>query len=1786
MEEKEPVFSKDVCQDTNTNSMFTRLRVQLLFVAVALALLTLFAPHNAIPQALAQEQHHADIVVDLGDGTIEVERVTFTEDSISGLDALKATSLNVVESNGTICSINGIGCPADDCFCGCPPPFEPCIFWNYHHQEDGAWQFSQVGAGDYVVTDGAGEGWSWGGTPPVLTAQMLATEATLDWLRTQQGDDGSFPTLFGDPTGPTLDILLSFAAANVDSADWPSKNGNTMLDYIESHGVDYANSGPSAAGKLVLGVVAGGLDPHSFNGTDLIGIINGNYDEATGAYGTNTWDQAYSMLALKAAGETIPAAAVNTLIDRADATNGYWTYGPDSDFSYVDTTGLVLQALIAAGQSPDSDVIKNAVAYLGTVQTDDGGFPNLPPFAGPEPDYGNANTTLMAMQGLIAAGENIQGADWTKGSNNPTSFLLSLQQPDGGIATDPTSTESNLFATQQVIPAMVGKPFPLANADMALQDGITWLQDQQQSDGSFGDVDSTIDAIFALAANGVDPKDVTQGGNSPLDYLIANANDYVETNNSAEAAGKLLLGALVGIGDSGNFDVSGAVATVEEYYEITTITGAYGNGSTADQVWAMLGLSAPGEAIPEDATEYLKDLQLDSGGWGETADASTADIQNTALALQALSVVGVIKDDPVVQQGIAYLRGAQNADGGWGAQSSDATTAAATGQALQALASYNEAPTSLAWTTTDYHTPMDALAALQNAEGSFDDTLASTTDALIGMQGKDLLFVPFNFTASTFGGKAPVDVAFDSMHSDAWSTYDWDFGDGTTSTDASPSHTYDEAGMYTVTLTMDDAEGTPTTFIRANFISVLKPDFAIDGYSNTMPMTVTFINTSEGVYEDVVWDFGDGQQSADENPTHAYAEPGVYTVTLTIGGVGGSETEQKSSFVHIYEPLEVNFTAAPVCNFNTPLTMQFNNTSSGDSYSDVYGKDPDEPQNVWHFGDDNSSDESNPLHTYKATGTYTVSLTVQNAYGAFLTKDERIEVTPPRTDVSGSSHWQAVVNALAWLQSLQSEDGSYADVGYTLDTLLAAAAANQDIAAWQSTRGNSMLDYLRGEAADYADDSAARAGKLVLAIAAAGQDPRDFGGNDLVDILTSNYDEATGAYGSNNWDQAFCILGLKAAGEAVPSEAVELLASRATQEGYWAYGPESTFSYVDTTGLVLQALIAGGQAPDSAVIQKAIAYLHSVQTEDGGFADRPAWPGEDAPDYANANTTALSVQGLLAVGEDPLSASWTISNTNPIDFLYSLQQSDGGLLWIADSANSNLLATQQAIPAMVGKPFPYASTSVATRKGIEWIASQQQDDGSFAGGWSGNEGTTIDAMLAIAAAGKNPQDFTSSSGNGALDYLADHAQDYASQSAAAAGKLLFGLVNAGASRAPFGDTNLVISMTNYYSPTTGMFGAGSTWDQAWSIIGVMAASNALSETMPITIPQQAVTYLKDLQVDDGGWGFGSSGSVDGTGLALQALAAAGVSKDDTAVSAGIDYLWATQNADGGWGDACGSGTSASSTALAIQGLLAYDEDPRSAKWTMSASDGSPSQATLHTPYDALLELQSQEGGFAGWNGDNDPMASYQSVPAIAQRTFPLQAQQAVATQAGFDATPVEGTAPLTVTFTNTSSGDYTESLWDFGDGETSTLFNPTHVYAEPGTYTVQLTMKGPGGEDNFTMDIEVTEGQGTPEPTELVANFTVTPTSGTVPLTVTFTNTSTPDNYTSNLWDFGDGKTSTLTSTEHIYTQAGTYTVTLTVTWPTGTDTISKTSLIAVQGTIPSSEDTYVYLPIIMRTTQ
>src|SRR5690606_37320870 len=126
-----------------------------------------------------------------------------------------------------------------------------------------------------------------------------------------------------------------------------------------------------------------------------------------------------------------------------------------------------------------------------------------------------------------------------------------------------------------------------------------------------------------------------------------------------------------------------------------------------------------------------------------------------------------------------------------------------------------------------------------------------------------------NFTASAAG----LDVQFTNQSSGAITSYQWDFGDGQTSADPNPLHTYAASGAYNVTLTVVSSDGrTDSITQQVNIAAPIAAAFSttIDG------LNVQFVNESTGDLSSYQWDFGDGQTSADPNPLHTYAAGGTY----------------------------------------------------------------------------------------------------------------------------------------------------------------------------------------------------------------------------------------------------------------------------------------------------------------------------------------------------------------------------------------------------------------------------------------------------------------------------------------------------------------------------------------------------------------------------------------------------------------------------------------------------------------------------------------------------------------------------------------------------------------------------------------------------------------------------------------------------------------------------------------------------------------------------------------------
>jgi hypothetical protein len=554
-----------------------------------------------------------------------------------------------------------------------------------------------------------------------------------------------------------------------------------------------------------------------------------------------------------------------------------------------------------------------------------------------------------------------------------------------------------------------------------------------------------------------------------------------------------------------------------------------------------------------------------------------------------------------------------------------------------------------------------------------------------------------------------------------------------------------------------------------------------------------------------------------------------------------------------------------------------------------------------------------------------------------------------------SEQAEAVETAVSWLiDTHQNEDGGYtgfssgadvapSDVGGTVDALLAMGSGGYNPTA--------ALDFLRqnaGEMAAYAATDGSAAGKLLLAVTAAHQNPRDFAGLDLVELL-AQHEQPTGQFGVDNaFGQALAILGLAAAGEAVPETAVTWLREQQANDGSWDDG-FGTAGNSDATAMAIMALVAAG-GPEAPGVDTAVDFLAQAQLPDGGW--------EYGPGFGfSLNSTALVTQALAAVDVDITDAEgdWAANGRSPLDVLLAAQSETGAFQAdFGDGPFDDFFTTVQAIPALTGQPFPLPAYYVAAAQGASCLLTLQDPD---SGGWEEfatfgpNAAGTARAVLALMAVDEETGE--------AMSILAEQAPDYLLTSfGGGVGLIMQAVAAAGGDVTDFAGIDLTALMaenladTGEYDDTS--FGP---YAHARAIAGLLAAGLEPDPT--------AVAWLLDNH-DDGDWG----GGPDANGLALYVLA-----RLDVTPAEAIEVLRQSQQADGGWGF---DSASPSSSLEVARGLVAAGENPFAPQWSRVVS------GTLTNAADAVLAMQGDDGCWPNLFGPgDDPYSTTDAIQLLA-----------------------------------------------------------------------------------------------------------------------------------------------------------------------------------------------------------
>ena len=314
--------------------------------------------------------------------------------------------------------------------------------------------------------------------------------------------------------------------------------------------------------------------------------------------------------------------------------------------------------------------------------------------------------------------------------------------------------------------------------------------------------------------------------------------------------------------------------------------------------------------------------------------------------------------------------------------------------------------TSFAWNFDDgtISTEMNPMHTFQNA-GTYSVRLTTTNAAGANFRINDVVITPLgnpvaSFNANTtavkkanaatvqYAGQAPFTVVFNDTSSERPTAWFWNLGDGTTATTQNITHTYTIPGKYAVYLVVANSLGASDYVYSPQLINVSAPaptaDFTATPSTGAAPLNVQFTDKTGNNPFAWYWNFGDGQISGAQNPSHTYTTAGNYTVTLTAqNSVGTSQKTMVIPVLSLSKPVS-NFTFAPAAG-QAPLTVQFTDTSTNSPTSWS-----------WTFTDDfSTSNVQNPVHTFQSAGTSGVLMTATNGAGAGQMNLQTITVTAP-----------------------------------------------------------------------------------------------------------------------------------------------------------------------------------------------------------------------------------------------------------------------------------------------------------------------------------------------------------------------------------------------------------------------------------------------------------------------------------------------------------------------------------------------------------------------------------------------------------------------------------------------------------------------------------------------------------------------------------------------------------------------------------------------------------------------
>jgi PKD repeat protein len=1041
-----------------------------------------------------------------------------------------------------------------------------------------------------------------------------------------------------------------------------------------------------------------------------------------------------------------------------------------------------------------------------------------------------------------------------------------------------------------------------------------------------------------------------------------------------------------------------------------------------------------------------------------------------------------------------------------------------------------------------------------------------------------------SFSMLNYTGCVPLTVTFNNYTNQPGLTYIWDFGDGDSSNNISPTHNYDSIGYFVASLTVINTNGCVSTQRNGwYYVSVIGPkaDFDADVVSGCPPLSVNFTDNSN-LAASYYWDFGDGATSTAQHPSHVYAFAGVYTPKLIVTSSNGcTDTLIYPTAINVNSP-SVNYVPpAPILGC-APFASYFADNSASSQW-------------LWNFGDGTTSTLSNPQHIYTDSGTYVVSLTTWGINGGcertitnfqtfYIDKSQpgftyTVSPCPPYvvqfTDTSN--------NAVAWQWSFS--DGGNSTSQHAVHTFPGVGNFNVSLTTTTASGCPTNISisngvYITGLGANPTMSCIDTVAPFNVAFQANSSNASwwlwDFGdgttsslqnpnhiyttngpfpltltvGNDSC-TYTLDFPNTTLGHGSGNSGSigGGGVVVIPKEVHCAPFD-VQFYSPLSTGLAWlWNFGdghtsndPNPSHTYTDSGSFIPNVIITG---------------LDGVN--DTMFYPLPYYIVKPVADFT-INTTNLcnSVVVTASTIQSANSYHWDFGNginfnTSSATYNYPLATSSYLIsLKITDTNQCNSYIAK-SFQVSAASPITSNLRRTCANTNIEFNGGAINYQNYFWTFGDGNTSTLKHPIHSYQDAGSYQVMLIVTDINGCIDTfnLAYHIEvfnpkaDFSFTKTTNCNSISVYLSDSSKGNTSwkwmFSDGTVSTNVTTYKA----------FYNPGYYDITLIAFENICSDTMIVnnaiyvSRPAANFTYaqssvclpvtatFQDLSIDAAQWywDFGD-GSTDTVQNPVHIFTSKPVNPITLIIK---DVNGCQKDTTKNNIELTNAAFSFSSTGNCNPVTVNFADsslNPISWLWNFgdgtSSSDASPTH-TYYTngSYDVELTVEAAEGCFSTVHMD--------SLIVVGQ------------SNADFKADTTNGCLPFLVVFSDMST-NVVNWDWDFGDGSTSSNQNPNHIYTTPGNYTVRLITQNTFGCTDTIIKTGMVNVRGA------VPDFSVTSTNGCAPVIITFNNLST--GAISYYWSFGDGSTDSSASVTHSYTNQGNFTASLYAYDSTGCSTI------------------------------